>query len=98
MQYGNDLMAKNEKSRSGFKGSITLIVVVSLLINTVLILLNTLIVSGLFFFKQATAIYDDLNKSIVGEAISQIDSDLIKDLANTCHGVFRGIDKPKELF
>jgi sigma-B regulation protein RsbU (phosphoserine phosphatase) len=91
-------MAKTEKSRSGFKGSITLIVVVSLLINTVLILLNTLIVSGLFFFKQATAIYDDLNKSIVGEAYSQIDTDLIKDLANTCHGVFRGIDKPKELF
>ena len=98
MQYGNDLMAKNEKSRSGFKGSITLIVIVSLLINTVLILLNTLIVSGLFFFKQATAIYDDLNKSIVGEAYSQIDTDLVKDLANTCHGVFRGIDKPKELF
>jgi len=91
-------MTKNSKAKGTLKGSITKIVVVSLIVNTLLILLNVLIVSGLFFFQQITAIYDDLNKAIVGEAYTQIDDELIKDLASTTYGVYRGIDEPQKMF
>ena len=91
-------MTKSEKRNGKIKVTITRTVVVSLIINTLFILVNVLIVSGLFFFQQVTSIYDDLNKAIVGEAYTQIDDDLIKDLANTTHGVYRGLDKPQEMF
>ena len=91
-------MTKTTKSKGEIKGSITKIVVVSLIVNTLLILLNVLIISGLFFFQQITAIYDDLNKAIVGEAYTQIDEELIKDLAKTTYGVYRGIDDPHKMF
>ena len=91
-------MTKTKEGKAKIKVTITRIVVVSLIINTLLILVNVLIVSGLFFFQQVTSIYDDLNKAIVGEAYTQIDDDLIKDLANTTHGVYRGLDKPQEMF
>ena len=91
-------MTKTKEGKAKIKVTITRIVVVSLIVNTLLILVNVLIVSGLFFFQQVTSIYDDLNKAIVGEAYTQIDDDLIKDLANTTHGVYRGLDKPQEMF
>ena len=91
-------MTKSEKRNGKIKVTITRTVVVSLIINTLFILVNVLIVSGLFFFQQVTSIYDDLNKAIVGEAYTQIDDDLIKDLANTTHGVYRGLNKPQEMF
>ena len=83
-------MTKTKEGKAKIKVTITRIVVVSLIVNTLFILVNVLIVSGLFFFQQVTSIYDDLNKAIVGEAYTQIDDDLIKDLANTTHGVYRG--------
>ena len=91
-------MTKTKEGKAKINVTITGIVVVSLIVNTLLILVNVLIVSGLFFFQQVTSIYDDLNKAIVGEAYTQIDDDLIKDLANTTHGVYRGLDKPQEMF
>ena len=91
-------MTKTKEGKAKIKVTITRIVVVSLIVNTLFILVNVLIVSGLFFFQQVTSIYDDLNKAIVGEAYTQIDDDLIKDLANTTHGVYRGLDKPQEMF
>ena len=92
------LMDKAGEANEKKKRSITRVIIDVLVVNTFLNLTAVLVISGLFFYQQATSIYDDLNKSIVGEASSQIDSDLIKDMANTCIGVFKGIDNPKEMF
>ena len=92
------LMDKAGKANEKKKRSITRVIIDVLVVNTLLNLTAVLVISGLFFYQQASSIYDDLNKSIVGEASSQIDSDLIKDMANTCIGVFKGIDNPKEMF
>ena len=91
-------MSENVKSKGKFKVTITGIVVVSLIINTLLILVDVIVLSGLYFFQQVTSIYDDLNKAIVGEAYTQVDDDLIKSLANSCHGVYKGIDDPAQMF
>ena len=91
-------MTEQGKAKTKNTGSITKLIVSMLLFNTLIILVVTLLISTLFFFRQVNSIYDDMNKAIVGEAFSQIDDDLIEDLANTCHGVFSGIDNPRELF
>ena len=91
-------MTEQGKAKTKNTGSITKLIVSMLLFNTLIILVVTLLISTWFFFRQVNSIYDDMNKAIVGEAFSQIDDDLIEDLANTCHGVFSGIDNPRELF
>ena len=91
-------MTEQGKAKTKNTGSITKLIVSMLLFNTLIILVVTLLISTLFFFRQVNSIYDDMNKAIVGEAFTQIDDDLIEDLANTCHGVFSGIDNPRELF
>lgn len=91
-------MTKKGKSRSAKTASMTGLVFGILMFNTVLTIAVVLLVSGLVFFRQANSIYDELNKSIVGEAISQIDDDVIKDLANACDSVYRGIEDPGKLY
>ena len=45
-------MTKTKEGKAKIKVTITRIVVVSLIVNTLFILVNVLIVSGLFFFQQ----------------------------------------------
>ena len=69
-----------------------------LMINTVLTISVVLLVSGMVFFRQANSIYDELNKSIVGEAASQLDDDVIADLATACNNIYKGIEDPGKLY
>lgn len=91
-------MTKKGKRRSKKTTSMTSLIFGTLMINTVLTISVVLLVSGMVFSRQANSIYDELNKSIVGEAVSQIDDDVIVDLANACNGVYRGIEDSGKLY
>lgn len=91
-------MTKKGKRRSKKTTSMTGLIFGTLMINTVLTISVVLLVSGMVFSRQANSIYDELNKSIVGEAVSQIDDDVIVDLANACNGVYRGIEDSGKLY
>lgn len=91
-------MTKKGKRRSKKTTSMTSLIFGTLMINTVLTISVVLLVSGMVFSRQANSIYDELNKSIVGEAVSQIDDDVIVDLANACNSVYRGIEDSGKLY
>lgn len=91
-------MTKKGKRRSKKTTSMTSLIFGTLMINTVLTISVVLLVSGMVFSRQANSIYDELNKSIAGEAVSQIDDDVIVDLANACNGVYRGIEDSGKLY
>lgn len=66
--------------------------------NTLFIVAAVLVISGIFFFKQITSIYDEMDKAVTGAGFSQADPALVEELAGECNSIFEGIDNPKELY
>ncbi len=60
-----------------------------------------LIVAGIFFYREVTKIYDDMDENIAHEAITIIDDKEIQTLSIDCNNIFRKIcssDDPKTIY
>ena len=87
---------KNEKRER--TTNITRLVVGMSVVNTLILTVVLLAVSVIFFFKQATSIYDEMSRAIAGEASTQVDKALRDELAEECNRIFEGLDDPKGLY
>ena len=66
--------------------------------NTLFLVLAILFISGIFFFRQVTSVYDEMAKAIVGEAATQMDSEQVDALAAECMRIYESIEDPQKLY
>ena len=86
---------KNKKERTT---PITRLIAGMSVWNTFLLVLAVLVISGIFFFKQVTSVYDEMDKAIVGEAATQMDPERVDALATECMRIYESIEDPQKLY
>ena len=85
---------EKKKRTTGITRLIAGITVTNILVLTLAVLATSMI----FFFNQVTSVYDEMCRSIVGEAFTQADKSLVDELAEECRRTFEGLDDPKGLY
>ena len=87
----NDMNNKNKKIKAM---SMTRTVVSMLSLNSMALVLVVLAVAFTFSYREITSIYDEMAKSVAGEAFTQLDEDLIELLAENCHATLVSYSDP----
>lgn len=74
--------------------SVTRLIAGMIIWNALFILLAALVVSGASFYRQITSAYDEIDRTIAGEASTQLDEVLVKALSLKCDEILSGINEP----
>ena len=84
-------MSDNKRKKKK-TASLTGLIVSMMAWNTIVLMLAVLAISCMFFYRQITSVYDEMDKAIAGVAASQTDGELIEKMAVQCDELVQSYD------